>query len=205
VSLVLPWNGSLQPRYPARSLLPSLLQHIATDSKGFLPPANTFEFAEGLRGLTLPGDWIVREGTTVEARLDAFQRAVRKELGQSIRCERRRVTREVVVVSGRYSPRPVSKDRPELHVSADNRDLDSEIDGGEATFDELLICLSQNTGIRFVADATPAGGAKLRWMQHDSSLERGRLAELLANLSRQTSLEFRRENRPVDVWSVVAD
>jgi hypothetical protein len=138
----------------------------------------------------------------VEARLEAFQDAVKRQLGRSIRCERRRVTRDVVVVSGRYTSRPVSKESPEVHLSADNRGLDSEIGGGEGTLDELLSSMSSMTGLRFVNDASEFAGAKLRWVQHASSLDRGRLAELLANLSRQTSLEFRRQERPVDVWSV---
>jgi hypothetical protein len=141
----------------------------------------------------------------VEARLEAFQRAVKKELGRSIRCERRRVTRDVVVVSGRYTPRQVSNERPEVHLSADNRDLESEIGGGEGTLDELLSSRFRITGLRFIDDTTKSAGAKIRWVQHDSSLERGRLAELLVNLSRQTSLEFRRQDRPVDIWSVIEE
>jgi thiol-disulfide isomerase/thioredoxin len=202
VSLVLPWNGTIRPRYPAEPSLPSVLREIAANSRGYLPPVDAFELAEGLRRLIVPGDWIVREGTTIEARLEAFQRAVKRYLGRSIRCERRQTTRDVVVVSGRFTPRPVSKERPELHLSADNRDLDSERGGGEGTLDELLHSLSTITGLRFIEDATVSADTKIRWVQHDSSLERGRLAELLANLSRQTSLEFRHQERPVDVWSV---
>jgi hypothetical protein len=196
---VLWWDGAIRPRYPVGSSLPDVLRHIAADG-GFTAPGDTFEFAEGLRRLDLPGDWIAREGTTLEARLEAFRRAVKDGLGRSIRCERRRVTRDVVVVSGRYAPRPISKERPELHLSADNRDLDSEEGGGEETLDELLSTLSFITGLRFVDEATVPAGTKIRWTQHDSSLERGRLAEMLANLSRQTSLNFRRQVRPVDVW-----
>jgi hypothetical protein len=51
------------------------------------------------------------------------------------------------------------------------------------------------------ATAGPAS-VRVRWTQHDSSLDRGRLAELLANLSKQTSLDFRRQQRAVDVWYV---
>ena len=148
LSLVLRWDGAIRPRYPVGSSLPDILRHIAADAGGHLPPHDAFEFAEGLRRLDLPGDWIVREGTTVEARLEAFRRAVKDGLGRSIRCERRRVTRDVVVVSGRYAPQPVSKERPGLHLSADNRDLDSECGGGEGTLDELLSALSLITGLR---------------------------------------------------------
>jgi hypothetical protein len=111
----------------------------------------------------------------------------------------------VVVVSGRYASRPISKERPELHLSADNRDLDSECGGGEGTLDEVFSSLNFITGLRFVDEATVPTGTKIRWTQHDSSLERGRLAEMLANLSRQTSLDFRRQERPVDVWWVSED
>jgi hypothetical protein len=65
--------------------------------------------------------------------------------------------------------------------------------------------LSTITGLRIIDGATKSAGAKIRWVQHDSSLERGRLAELLVNLSRQTSLEFRRQDRPVDIWSVIEE
>ena len=74
LNLVLRWDGAIRPRYPVGSSLPDILRHIAADERGFLPPPDTFEFADGLRPLDLPGDWIVREGTTVEARLEAFRR-----------------------------------------------------------------------------------------------------------------------------------
>jgi thiol-disulfide isomerase/thioredoxin len=204
-SLVLRWDGAIQPRYPVGSSLPEIVRHIAADAGGHLPPPDAFEFAEGLRRLDAPGDWIVREGTTVEARLEAFRRALKEGFGRSIRCEQRRVTRDVVVVSGRYAPRPISKEYPGLHLSTDNRDLDSESGGGEGTWDELLSALSLITGLRFIDEATIPAGEKIHWTQHDSSLERGRLGEMLANLSRQTSLEFRRQERPVDVWWVSED
>jgi RNA polymerase sigma factor (sigma-70 family) len=202
--LVLWWDGVIRPRYPVGSSLPDILRHIVADG-GLTAPGDTFEFADGLRRLDVPGDWIVRDRTTLEGRLDAFRRAVKEGLGRSIHFERRRVMRDAVVVSGRYSPRPISKELPELHLSADNRDLDSERGGGEGTMDELLSSLSFITGLRFVDEATVPAGTKIRWTQHDSSLELGRLAELLANLSRQTSLEFRRQVHLVDVWAVLEE
>jgi RNA polymerase sigma factor (sigma-70 family) len=198
--LVLWWDGAIRTRYPVGSSLPDIVRHIAADAGGSLPPHDAFEFAEGLRRLDLPGDWIVRVGTTVEARLEAFRGAVKEGLGRSIRCERRQATRNVVVVSGRYALRPISKELPGLHLSADNRDLDSECGGGEGTLGEVLSALNFITGLRFVDEATVPAGEKIHWTQHDSSLERGRLGEMLANLSRQMSLEFRRQERPVEVW-----
>jgi thiol-disulfide isomerase/thioredoxin len=206
VGLVLRWNGTIRPGVCIDPHLPFILRSIAADEGGHLPPADTFALAEGLKGLPLPGDWVIREGTTVDARLEAFQHAVKEGLGRSIRCERRRVTRDVIVVSGRYpSPRPVSGEPPLLHLSADNRDLDSEIGGGEGTLAELLSSLSIVTGLRVVDESTDSATMRVRWVQHDSSLDRGRLAELLANLSKQTSLELRRQQRPVDVWSVIEE
>ena len=78
----------------------------------------------------------------------------------------------------------------------------SEIGSGEGTMDHLLASLSTITGLRFINDAIVAPGTKILWTQHDSSLDRGHVAEPLGNLSRQTSLGFRRQNRPVEVWSV---
>jgi RNA polymerase sigma factor (sigma-70 family) len=205
VSLVLPWNGAIVARYPHGPSLPSLVRHIAEDSRGHLAPDCIFEFAPGLRHVMLPGDWIVRDGTTLEARLEAFQVAAAKVLGRPIRCERRRVAREVIVASGRYIAPPVSKEPFTVHISADNKDLDSERGGGEGTLDEFLSSLSFITGLRFLDEATRTAGAKIRWLQHDSSLEHARVDEMLVNLSTQTSLEFRRRNRPVDVWSIVEE
>jgi hypothetical protein len=63
--------------------------------------------------------------------------------------------------------------------------------------------LSEITRLRFIMEDTSiSAGVKIRWVQHDSLLERGRLAELLANVSRQNSLEFRRQSCAVDVWSI---
>ena len=38
VSLVLPWNGAIQRRYPLESTLPSVLRRIAEDSRGYPAP-----------------------------------------------------------------------------------------------------------------------------------------------------------------------
>ena len=195
VSLVLPWNGTIRPRYPADPSLRLLLREIAADSRGYVAPDDTFEFAEGLKALAVPGDWIIRDGTTVEARLEAFQRAVKKELGRSIRCERRRVRATWLSCPGDLHPGRSRRNTRGFTSPRITGTSTPRYGGGDGTLDELLSSLSIITGFRFINDATSSASVKVHWVQHDSSLERGRHAELLANLSRQTSLEFRRQER----------
>ena len=203
VSLVLPWNGSIVA-LPSRSV--AVL--AGPSHRGRLPrlPGTRLHTRVRQGARAHPAGRLDRgDGTTLEARLEAFQVAATKALGRPIRCERRRVSREVIVVSGRYTAAAVVKDPSAVHVSADNKDLDSENGGGEGTLDEFLSSLSVITGLRVLDEATQSAGSKIRWLQHESSLDRARLDEMLVNLSTQTSLEFRRRNRPVDVWSIVEE
>ena len=111
----------------------------------------------------------------------------------------------MIVVSGRYTSSPGSNERSIVHLSADNRDLDSELGGGAGTLDEFLSSLSIITGARFVNEVNTKAGSRIRWIQHDSSLDRTRLDEMLASVGSQTSLEFQKRRRPVDVWSILEE
>src|SRR5262249_27376555 len=139
----------------------------------------------------------------LEKRLQALDAILKGELGHAIHLERRAVKRPVVVVTGRYELKPVSKERPWVHWSVDNADLgEPESGGGNGSLTEFLRSLSFVYGLRFLDETAGSGDRVVRWQQHGSSLRKDKLSEILANLARQTSLEFRREQRLVDAWLI---
>jgi len=59
---------------------------------------------EELQEVGVPkGDWIVREGCSVQERLKALEEIIRTEMRRSIRFEKRTVERDTIVVTGRYA------------------------------------------------------------------------------------------------------
>lgn len=203
--LVFRWDGQLHRAYSGPSTLIGLLRGLAADPSGLGAGRDPFDCPEDLGQLDIPGDWIVRADSSLEGRLKALERILRDEFRQPIRFERRRVERDAIVVSGKYELHPKAKDRPVIHIAADDKDLDSVIGGGSGTMAEFLAALSHLHGLRFLDETKGPSISNLEWEQHDSSLDRDRLAEILQNLSKQTSLEFRREMRPVEIWAVIKE
>jgi hypothetical protein len=175
---------------------------------------------EELVGLRLGGDWIVRTDTSLGQRLRALEKLLEAELGRRIRFAHRRVEREVIVVRGRYEKRPIegaedpnliylfagaTPDYPEIlgrgaHESLAsvldrvgqryNRPIILETEGLDEVFVWYQPCTSYSTWRRRKSrsnDPFPMHGGE-------------KLNPVLANLTRQTSLEFSRETRPFDMW-----
>ena len=75
--------------------------------------------------------------------------------------------------------------------------------------------LGNRTGRRIIDESQSPDGLTLRWMDRlarhtlemrkDTDAGREKRKRVLANLSRQTSLEFRRERRKVAIWFVARD
>lgn len=80
--------------------------------------------------------------------------------------------------------------------------------GGSGTLKDMLACLGDLIHCRVVIEAQIANGQPLTWRYHPSSLYQSlqaapdRLDVLLANLTRQTILEYCKARRPVEVWLI---
>jgi peroxiredoxin len=205
--LTLEWDGTaLHSAGSGDASLSSLLGSLA----GWGQPRDTFECPEELAGRKIPGDWIVARDAPLAKRLEALDRVLQNELPKPLRIERKQVEREVVAVRGQYRFVPLRPEDKYIHVSTGDRDLDDVNGGGSGAFSEWLDWMSSLTGIRFIAETEQPPDLKLQWYQHPSTvLDKPSAAErldlVLANLARQTSLEFDRQRRLVDVWSVRED
>lgn len=171
-----------------------------------------FEGPEELLKLEVPGDWIVRRGTKPEERLRALEKILLDEMNQPIRFERRTVEREVIVASGRYEFHPVPDyfDQRHIHLYIDTLNSDYTGGGGSGTVSKFLQNLGSSYN-RWVIDKTESSDVETQWRYHDSASRRAirkhpaKLDIVLENLSRQSSLQFRKERRKVEVWFVTEE
>ena len=175
---------------------------------------NTFEYdgPEELLSLKLPGDWIVRDGTSQEMKLKAFEQLLAEELGRYIRFEKRIVEQEVIVATGRFKfhpiPRAVRQDVVHLYVD----ELSTSGGGTVHSVAELLQTIGNRANIYVVDKTEPSEENNILYYLHRSSRELRRmqsspektekLKTFLANLTEQTELQFKVATQPVEIWFV---
>jgi RNA polymerase sigma factor (sigma-70 family) len=158
--------------------------------------------------MQLEGDWIVRAGTTREQRLAEVERVLREDCGVPIRIVHRRLPQPVIVVSGTLTaPGNV------VQVYSDRMTGDKPGEGTPTRLDDFFQLLARSTRHRVVNETSAPADQKIRWTMHTSGRidnmppkrAEAKLNLILANISRQSGLQLRREMRTVDVWEVTAD
>ncbi len=164
-----------------------------------------------LLGAPVAGDWVVRKGSTLEARAAALEQVLREEAGLAVTIRRRRVPRELIVVSGTVGPTAAGTT---VHLYSDQKDKDGPTTGnGSGIFLDFLRTMENMTGREVANESVTPLVQKIGWAAHTSGRvgdippKRGaaKLDMILANVSRQSGLQLRRETRPVDVWEVTAN
>ncbi len=173
-----------------------------------------FEIPTGLN-VPLPyGDWIVRAGSPLAEQFGALEEILHAELNRAIHFEKRTVEREVIVAIGRYEFK--------AHPSGDYPDyipVTSE-SAGEITktaaiktadsLSEFLRYLESSLEIKVVDETERienttiryrGSGSRLGWMT-DTEQRNETLGVLLDNLTKTTSLQFKVERRPAEIWVV---
>jgi hypothetical protein len=154
--------------------------------------------------LPITGDWVVREGATVDEKLRGVE-AVLAELGRTVHFEKRRVLRQAIVIRGKYAYHPLEEKPIKPGVEA------IEVLGKtRRPFDERLLsdgtwrgfCATlENVLIQRVIDETGRPDAPTHWINHLSGAADVDL--VLGNLAKQTSLTFTKEMRLADVWFMI--
>jgi hypothetical protein len=175
---------------------------------------DTFEGPEELLEIDVQGDWIVRKDSSVEQRLEALEKILEDETGREIRFVKRRVEREVIVAGGRYRFRglPGKGRHGVVYMYSDIFDPDSGGGGGTAeSVSEFLAALANRVGVPVIDRTESSGNNKIVYDHHRSSrldrvtdeLDRAKKLEmLLANLTKQTDLQFKISTEPVEIWFV---
>jgi hypothetical protein len=174
---------------------------------------------EELLGLRLHGDWIVRPSASLEQKMDALEKILERELGRRIRFVHKDVEREVIVVRGRYEKRAleghaatepihlIAGGTPEQATLRDHESLARVLNRVAIRFNRPMILEAQGLDQVSVDYQT--------WLSYDTWLARKldpndpfpihgeeKFNPVLANLAKQTSLEFSREKRPFATWFI---
>lgn len=160
-----------------------------------------------LENLYPAGDWLVRRTAKQAETLPELVKVLSAQSGRSVRLERQSVEMQCVVISGTYQFQPLSDGQPAdtLDVFADHR---SGSPGGSGPLRFLYSRLAVQTGIPWI-DESVSGSQFIKWTMDPSTAMRGseepaKLDLLLANLSKQTGLTFKREQRRQDMFVLVA-
>jgi len=158
------------------------------------------------RFLELPveGDWMVREGATIDERMAGIGEAISRN-GDKIRFEKKRLDRDVVVVRGSFLPEEWPDGKIKLFAGEKAAPASQTWSGSG----RLAFAGFEDAIGRPVINEWKGIGDR----QVNISIERGlnlealppeqaeaKLKRILKNLAEQSGLEFKTETRSIDTW-----
>ncbi|MCH7556100.1 MAG: redoxin domain-containing protein [Planctomycetes bacterium] len=205
------WDGKLDPNKGGFGSVRDLTEPL--DLFGL--ESYEYEGPEELLSLKLPGDWIVRAGTTIEERMKALEELLAEELGRNIRFVKRTVEREVIVATGKFKFHPPSGtyESNSVHLFSDQVDPDERAGGGTAdSVSDFLQRLGSRVKMSVIDKTKSSEQVRIPYLHHRSSRLRDvkdevekakKLKTLLANLTDQTDLQFKVERQPAEIWFVM--
>jgi hypothetical protein len=173
---------------------------------------------EKIRKLAVPGDWIVRADAPAEKIVADLERILNRDFSAKVRLRFVETPLKVFVARGRYKHSALEGQRAVeetqltdrisraeiIHVFGEQLDPNSGA-GGLGDFEEFCSWLGEWIGAPVVSDLEPPPGGEISWRLHNPSpttekqlARRAHDAKLvLANIAKQTGLEFVPEKRPV--------
>jgi RNA polymerase sigma factor (sigma-70 family) len=179
------------------------------------------DFPADLLDRPMPGDWVIRQGGSTEAKLADFLRAL---VGRPVAVTRQTVERDVIVISGTFAYRGLNGAAPaagqprKIHFFLGQPDATPSHGGGTGSYVNALERVGDSTGYRVVRESPKFGERSgVEFATHRSFMDAAaeakrtnngvfppaQLDDFLANLSKQTSLNIRRERRAVGTWVTV--
>jgi len=158
------------------------------------------------------GDWIVRADSPRNEQLRSLEEIIYAETNRAISFEKRMAEREVIVVRGRYKfkPHPSGNHPDYIPVTSEDEITKSAEISTVDSLAEFLRSIERMHEIIVVDETEPAenatiryksGGSKLGWIKYPEE-RRWKLNILLDNLTKTTSLQFKVERRPAQIWFV---
>jgi hypothetical protein len=171
----------------------------------------------------LPGDWVIRSGTSEEKILEQLETILANELKLAVNLEFREVERPVYVASGEYefTPLPGQPGKGKLILTDETITTDriqifgaqlvpnSGAGGGTDHFDEFLAWLGRWIGTPIVSEVERKPANQLSWRLHERSPStdetRGEDHDpnlVLPNITAQTGIVFSLEKRTVRILFV---
>jgi len=99
-----------------------------------------YNIPDNLLAIKIPGDWIVKKGSSKEQQLRAFETIVQDHTERQIRFEKRPIERDVIVARGKFRFKPLTGtyDDSWIHVYSDKLDPDERGGGGTYSLDRFL-------------------------------------------------------------------
>jgi hypothetical protein len=149
------------------------------------------------------GDWIVRADSPRNEQLRSLEKIIYAETNRAIRFEERTIEREVIVASGRYEFKPHPSGNYPNYIPL----WDGRLQTSEYTVDSLeglFANIEREIKMKIVDETEPAENARIRfqWVKRDPEPTGDKLSILLNDLTKTTSLEFKVERRPGEIWVV---
>jgi len=150
------------------------------------------------------GDWIVRANSPRNEQLRCLEEIIYAETNRAIHFEERTIEREVIIASGRYEFKPHPSGNYPNYIPLWNGRLHSS----ERTVDSLAMLfgdIEREIKMKIVDETEPAETATIRykWVKPDPEPTGDKISALLDYLSETTSLQFKVESRPAQIWFVI--
>jgi beta-lactamase regulating signal transducer with metallopeptidase domain len=156
----------------------------------------------------VPGDWVIRTGVGQEQIVKELAAILNKEGAAPIRMGFREVQRPVYVVDGTYEYKPIpgGHGRDAIDIFGKQPVPNNVSGGGAAGFREFLDWVGQWIGTPIVSELKSPPQSDLSFFAHgrspftkETEAEDHDAKLVLANITAQTGLSFRKETRPVKI------
>jgi hypothetical protein len=159
-----------------------------------------FSAPDDLLALPVEGDWVSRDGASMESQLAALEPVLRQATGRNIKFEQQPIEDDFIIVRGNVAP----EQRFKIDVFAEAKNPDG---GGNGDFPKFLEELGDRLNIGFASEVQLQDSTPLSWFWHrDSDYSRAgerrseRVSQILQNLQQQTGLRFDLARRPTRLW-----
>jgi hypothetical protein len=155
----------------------------------------------------LDGDWIFRMSASREERMKAVEKIVAERAKVPVRAQKVKADREVLVARGKFQHKKLrgTLNDDAVHLYTNELDRQEGAGGGGGKLRDFLVRVGDYTRYR-VIDETESSDEKVVWRNHNSAGIHNRnpdwLTQLLKNVQDQTGLEFKFEQRPVELWVI---
>jgi beta-lactamase regulating signal transducer with metallopeptidase domain len=195
------WGSQLQPHCAFATASPRLSPWVLRLVLDI--PEYDFDIPKALNIHIPYGDWIVRSDSPRSEQLRCLEQIIYAETKRAIHFEQRTVQKDVIVASGRYKFKP--------HPSGNYADYIPLWDGRRETSEYtapslkgLFDDIEWELKMKIVDETEPVENATIRyrWIKRDPEPTGDKLSILLNDLAKTTSLQFKLERRPRQIWFV---
>jgi hypothetical protein len=166
------------------------------------------EVPAALASLDLGGDYLLREPSTPQQKLDDLAKIISEAAKKPLRFVQKQLERDVVAVSGSYQfkPKADAPDPTAINLYGDAFDPPQRNSGGGTIpLASLMESMSSILNTPIVIDGDLGSTESVKFKVHQSLYQARTqgpeaMDKVLANLSDQTGLKFQRTKRPTPVW-----